>query len=92
MQLAHITVGDTPTDLTAGLAAGCYLAQVRDFDPDSRGVLYGSGEAPPDNDDDYFAAVSGSFFTFLVGDDEMPVWAKSTVPGFTWTLALALVT
>lgn len=91
MQLQHVEVGDTPTDLTASLADGCYLAQVRDH-PDAVGVLYAAATSAPAVDDAYFAARGGEFFTFVVDDDEPPTWCKSALAGQTVTLALALVT
>lgn len=90
MQLAHIEVGDTPTDLTAGLAAGLYIAQVRD-QPGTVGALYASRATAPTVDVDYFAALGGEFFTFIVGIAEPTTWAKSALAGSSFTLALALV-
>ena len=91
MQLAAVTIGAAPVDLTAGLDPGCYLAQVRD-QPDAVGVLYASSETPPDNDGDYFSARAETFFTFVAGDDKPPVWVKSALAGQSFVLALALVT
>ena len=89
-QLAHVEVGDTAIDLTAGLADGLYIAQVRD-QPGAVGVLYASRVTAPSVDVDYFAARAGEFFTFIVGTAEPTTWAKSALSGSSFTLACALV-
>ena len=86
-QLAHISVGDTPVDLTGGLAAGCYVAQVRDFGDTV--LLYATVDTPPADDADYFLAAGRSYFTFTASDGVAPTWAKAAVDGHVATVALA---
>ena len=75
MQLAHIEIGDTAIDLTTGLAVGTYVAQVRRQEHDV-GVLYATTSPAPTDDDDYFHAAGGEFFTFTVDLDVEPTWCK----------------
>ena len=86
-QAAHIEVGETPVDLTAGLTAGCYVAQVRDFGDTV--LLYATAETAPADDADYFLAAGRSYFTFVAGLDVAPTWARSAVSGQVATVALA---
>ena len=86
-QEAHIEVGDAPVDLTLNLDAGCYLGQVR-VDGDA-GVLYATVPMAPADDDDYFLAPGGTFFTFTAGIDVAPTWAKSSLPGYVMVIAIA---
>ena len=86
-QLAHISVGDTPVDLTDGLAAGCYVAQARDFGDTV--LLYATATAAPTDDDDYFLAAGLGYFTFNVAAGEEPTWARAAVAGQMVTVALA---
>ena len=74
-QLAHIEVGDVPVDLTDGLAAGTYVAQVRGQAHDV-GVLYCTTSPAPTDDDDYFHATGGEFFSFTADLDVGPTWCK----------------
>ena len=87
-QIAHVDVGATPVDLTAGLAAGCYVGQVGG-DPPGRGLLFATAAAAPSDDSDYFAARAGAYFTFASGGTA--TWAKSDIVGVTVTVALARV-
>ena len=89
-QLSHVTVGDTPLDITAGLAAGCYVAQSRG-QTDAVGVLYATAATPPVADNDYFRARGDTFFTFTVGPDDPPTWCKTSVTGAEMVVALASV-
>ena len=86
-QLAHIEVGDTPVDLTTGLAAGCYVAQARDFGDTV--LLYATATTAPTDPGDYFLAEGRSYFTFTVSDAVAPTWAKAAVDGQMVTVALA---
>ena len=86
-QETHIEVGDTPVDLTVGLDAGCYLAQVRSVG--DVGVLYATVPMAPADDDDYFLAPGSTFFTFTVGIDVAPTWAKRSVAGVPMVVAVA---
>ena len=86
-QLAHISVGGTLVGLTTGLAAGCYVAQVRDFGETV--LLYATADIPPADDEDYYIAAGRSFFTFRAGDGVPPTWAKAAVDGQVVTVALA---
>ena len=90
MQLAHIEIGDTATDLTLRLGNGCYLCQVSSS-PDDVGVLYASAATAPSDDADYFGARGHEFFTFNVGPGEPKTWCKSGLAASSFTLALALV-
>ena len=83
MQLPKITATGVPQDIAAGLATGCYLGQVR-HSPDrtSRGVLYASAEAAPDDLGAYFEATYASgeqagFFRFDVTTTSLPVWVRA---------------
>ena len=68
-QQPHIEAGDSPADIGAGLAAGCYVAQ-----PSGPfgglGVRYATAETAPSNDADFFHCRAGEFFSFTVGDDQ----------------------
>ena len=86
-QEAHIEVGDTPVDLTVGLDTGCYLAQVRVFG--DVGVLYATVPMAPDDDDDFFLAPGGTFFTFTAGLGVASTWAKSSLAGYVMAVAVA---
>ena len=92
MQLAHIDIGDTPIDLTDGLAVGVYVAQPRGSVGDV-GVLYCTRSVAPTSDDDYFRARGDTFFTFTVDIDVEPTWCKqdSDLSGVDTAVALALV-
>ena len=85
-QIPHLSVGDTPTDITDGLEPGCYVAQVCGS-PDSLGVLYATRQTPPDAEADYFHCRGNGYFTFIAG--VLPTWAKSSIPGIALTVALA---
>ena len=84
-QLPHLEVGDSPTDITAGLEPGRYVAQVRQYG--DQGVLVATSTLPPADDADYFLIAGRRFLSFSVGS--LPTWAKSSVPGVTWPVALA---
>ena len=88
-QIAHVEVGDTPVDLSDGLAAGCYVGQARGA-IDSLAVLYATAAAAPANDDDWFRARGDTFFTFTVGSGVGPTWCKVAVAGDTGSVSLAL--
>ena len=80
-QLAHVDVGDTPVDLTDGLAAGCYLAQARGG-WGALALLYATAAQPPADDDDWFRARGDTFFAFSVSTASgLPTWAKNAVAG-----------
>ena len=89
-QLAHIEVGDTPTDVTDGLDDGTYIAQAVGSDV-AVVALYASGTAAPTDDLDYFSLKGGAFFVFTVGGDAPATWAKSATPDLASYLSLALV-
>ena len=89
-QLAHVTVGDTATDITSGLADGCYVAQAAGSGM-ATVVLYASGTAAPTDDLDFFSLKGGAFFVFTVGGDAPATWAKSAFADLAVTLSLALV-
>ena len=86
-QETHIEVGDTPVDLTVGLDAGCYLAQVRSVG--DVGVLYATVPMAPAADADYFLAPGSTFFTFTAGGGVAPTWAKSSLAGYAMAVAVA---
>ena len=86
-QITHVAVGATPVDLTAGLAAGAYVAQAGG-DPPAAGVLYATGTAAPTDAEDYFAARAGEYFVFRVGGTA--TWAVSDT-GLDVAVALARV-
>ena len=92
-QLAHVDVGDTPVDLTDGLADGCYIAQVasRLAVMGDEALLYATAEAAPTDVDDWFRAGYRAFFTFNVGDDTPPTWARTSAAGLVVPVALALI-
>ena len=92
-QLAHVDVGDSPVDLTAGRAAGCYVVQVasRPAVMGDEAVLYCSAETAPADSDDWFRAGVGAFFAFTVGGDAATTWAKTSAAGLTVPVALAMV-
>ena len=89
-QVAHVDVGDTPVDLTDGLAAGCYVAQVGAALAviGDAALLYATAETAPSDDDDYYRAGFREFFSFTVADDVPPTWAKAPAA---MAVALALV-
>ena len=90
MQVGHVTVGDSPVDLGATLAPGCYVAQVRQ-PPETIGVLYATAAQPPGDHLDWFHARGSTYFTFTVGGDALPTWAMAALPGRPGVpLALAL--
>ena len=78
-QEVHIDIGPTtPVDVTANLAVGDYIAQVRHGVPvDGLGVLYGTATTAPISDDDYFECRATLYFTFKVGSGIAPTWVKS---------------
>lgn len=92
-QVPHIEAGDTPTDISAGVADGCYVAQVAAglAEIGDQAVLYATAETAPTDDADYFRAGYGEFFTFTVGDDQPATWVKTSMPGLTVPVALARV-
>ena len=69
-QQPHFTATATPTDISAGREAGCYLAQPTEGD-----VLYATANVAPTDPDDYFLAEAGQSFTFWAGDD-LPTWVR----------------
>lgn len=92
-QIAHVDVGDSPTDITAGLADGCYVAQVVAglAGIGDQAVLYATREMAPSDDADYFRAAFGEFFTFTVGDGQPPTWVKTSMAGLVVPVALAVL-
>ena len=84
-QLPHLSITTTPSDITIGLTAGCYVAQVRTGSLDGFGVLYATGVSAPTDLNDFFSCLSGRFFTF---EAPGPVWCRASV-GVTFDLALA---
>ena len=92
-QLAHVDVGDTPVDLTDGLAAGCYIGQVasRSAVMGDEALLYATAETAPADSADWFRASVREFFMFTVGDDTPTTWAKSSAAGLVVPVALALI-
>ena len=86
VQLPHLEVGDTPTDITDGLEPGCYVAQVPGS-PAELGVLYATRQTPPDADADYFHCRGNGFFAFTAG--VLPTWVKSSIAGRARRVALA---
>ena len=87
MQLPHLVVGDTPTDLGAGLAAGSYLAQVLEYG--DRGMLIATGAEAPTDLDDWFIIAGRAFVRFEAGCGAAPTWARSAVAGSSVTVARA---
>ena len=80
-QVPHVEATDQPTDITAGLTDGCYVAQVGGSGGGSQSifaVLYATADRPPASDSDYFRAVLGAFFTFIVGYGQPPTWVKTS--------------
>ena len=75
-QVAHVEVGQTPTDVGQGLTAGCYRAQVfaTRFGLVAL-VAYGPG-APADRAD-WFRVEHGAFFDFRAGTGVDPCWVVS---------------
>ena len=92
-QLAHVDVGDQPVNLASGLADGCYIGQVvsRPAVLGDETVLYCSAETAPTDSADWFRAGHREFFTFTVGDDPPPTWARTSAAGLTVPVALALI-
>ena len=81
-QKAHFTATITVADITSGITAGCYLAQVsRDRRVADVHVLYATAATAPVDDDDYFEAQPGEAFTFRSGSGAMPTWVLRTSPG-----------
>lgn len=87
-QVPHIEVGNTPTDITAGLADGCYIGQ-NVATGSVLGVLFATRATAPTDDADYFRAGPGELFTFTVAAGEPPTWAKSSDPDVPVPVALA---
>ena len=92
-QLAHIEVGDTPTDITDGLDPGCYIVQVAEglAEIGDQSVLYATATAAPTDLGDYFRAGHSDFFTFNVAADIPVTWLRTEFVGLTISVALALV-
>jgi len=82
---------DTPRDITSGLDAGRYTAQVRAdlSDPNRVLVLYATGEMAPADEGSYFQAGAGDTFGFRKGSGVAPTWARRAV-GVTHTVSLAI--
>ena len=93
MQVPHVEVTDTATDITAGLADGCYVGQIAATlaDIGDQAVLYASAETAPADDADFFRAGFGGFFSFTVGDDQPATWVKTSMAGLTVPVALAVL-
>ena len=90
-QLPHVEVGEIAADLTDGLDAGCYLAQVR-LPPGQPGIYYATATSAPSDLDDWFDAQGGEFVSFVVADeDPVPTWAVSATPGLTVAVSLASI-
>ncbi len=75
-QGAHFTASATPADITAGLAAGCYIAQPRGV-AGTPGVIYATAPAAPADTDDYYQCGIEEAFRFTAGSDEPPVWVAT---------------
>ena len=77
-QQPGITATAVPMDITDGLAAGCFLAQVHGDRVDGTlvAVLYATRETAPDVSDPkaWFRAAAGESFMFRVGDGILPTW------------------
>lgn len=86
-QLAHVDITETPVDLSDGLKAGCYIAQVR-RQANSIGVLYATAETAPASTDDYFVASGEAWFRFTAGRSLLPVWCRTVRDGDTCPLAI----
>ena len=88
----------TPRDMTAGLASGCYLAQVRAGPgSDVPGVIYATRATAPATSERaaWFRAGPGESFVFRVAAALLPTWVAvdpdflAFVPGATVAVALA---
>ncbi len=78
-QLPHFTTpaDGSAADIAAGLAPGCYVAQVRGLgDLHFVAVLYATAISPPADDADWFQAVQGAAFRFNAGSGLAPTWVK----------------
>ena len=88
MQLAHVDVGDSAVDLTVGLSAGCYIAQVRQ-PPDTISIVFATAPSAPSDPLDWFEARGQTYFTFRVGADIASTWARAVLAGSSVPVALA---
>jgi hypothetical protein len=89
MQQAHFDVTNTPADIAAVYPAGTYLAQLAAYIETPHGVLYATATHAPADDADYFRAnLNGPLFQFSAGTGT-PTWVKTSLPGLTFTLAVA---
>ena len=79
-QEAHFTATADAQDISAGRAAGCYLAQYTSAGnlAEAGPLMYATAAAAPApaSDQDYFEADVGGSFTFRAGDGIMPTWVK----------------
>ena len=74
-QKPHFTARAAAADITDGLDAGRYVAQVAGSTI-GRDVLYATAAAAPEDEDDFFRAAQGEEFTFCVAADSLPVWVR----------------
>ena len=81
VQHPHFVATTTAADITSGITAGCYLAQVsRDRRAADVHVLYATSATAPIEDDDFFEAQPGESFVFRAGSTATPTWVKRTNP------------
>jgi len=76
-QQPHFRARAAAADISDGLAAGNYLAQVRGS-PDATHffVEYASAASAPTTAQDYFQAGIGESFVFEAGEDCPPTWVR----------------
>ena len=80
-----------PINITTGLAAGVYVAQVRGAGQGTA-AIYATGEAAPDDEGAFFQAAAGESFVFRVGAGRAPTWARTAPGALSASLAIALQT
>ena len=74
-QRPHFEAGAMPADISEGLDAGCYLAQVRGSGDIA--ILFATAEAAPEHANDWFQAGPGEAFTFRAGAGLLPTWVRT---------------
>lgn len=79
-QLPHFRATAQAADITSGLAAGCYLAQVAGG-PDlashvAHPIIYATAATPPADLNDWFRAAGSAAFTFVAGNGATPTWVR----------------
>ena len=78
-QSPHFTTpaDGSAADISAGLAPGCYVAQVGGFGTnDFVAVLYATAISAPADEADWFQAVQGAAFWFTAGGGIAATWVK----------------